>query len=423
MKVAYVVQQFPPEVGAGPARVVELAERWVRDGAEVTVITAMPSRMVPGQRAGAPAPAYRHRIFMKEKWDELNVLRSWCYSSPKGGTLRTVTNNSTFMLTALAHGLIKLPRVDVLIASSPPFFPHIAGRLLAGARSVPLVLELRDLWPDYLVGMGVIRRESRAGRALFALERSLLRAASAVVVVTESFARIVEAKGIHRDRIVVIPNGVDLDSYYPSDESPPAGRAPSKFTVGYLGNFGAGQDLSVVVRAAALLAAEDVHFVMVGDGPDRDRVERLARQAAVRNIVIRDSIPKEQTRACYHTFDVCLVPLAPIAELQSTIPSKIFEIMACGRPVLVSAGGEAARLIMESGTGMAVPPGDAETMAAAIRRLRDLSAADRRRLGLNGRAYVRRHYSRDLLASRYMGVLRRITKHHTVADAAAPAER
>jgi colanic acid biosynthesis glycosyl transferase WcaI len=423
MKVAYVVQQFPPEVGAGPARVVELAERWVRGGAEVTVITAMPSRMVPGQRAGAAAPAYRRRIFMNEQWDELNVLRSWCYSSPKGGTLRTVANNSTFMLTALAHGLVKLPRVDVLIASSPPFFPHIAGRLLAGARRVPLVLELRDLWPDYLVGMGLIRRESRAARGLFALERSLLRAASAVVVVTESFARIVESKGVHRDRVVIIPNGVDLDRYYPGDETPPAGLPRADFTVGYLGNFGAGQDLSVVVRAAALLAAEDVHFVMVGDGPDRDRVEQLVRDAAVTNITIRDSIPKEQTRACYHAFDVCLVPLAPIPELQSTIPSKIFEIMACERPAIVSAAGEAARIMTESGAGIAVPPGDAEAMAAAIRHLRGLSTAERRRLGRGGRAYVRRYYSRDLLASRYMDALRRVAGHHAAPGAAEPSER
>jgi glycosyltransferase involved in cell wall biosynthesis len=404
MHIAYIVQQFPPEIGAGPARAFELSQRWLAAGASVTAMTAMPSRMVVGTRAGTVAPEYRGRVFAREDHHGIDVLRSWCFNSPRGGILRTLANNSTFMVSALAHGVLRLGHPDVIIASSPPFLPHVTGRLLAAARRVPLVLELRDLWPDYLVGMGVLSRGSAAARGLFRLERALLLAADVVVVVTDAFARIVAEKGVPSDRIVVLPNGVDLNSYYALPQSSVPERR-GEFTVGYLGNFGAGQDLSIAVRAAALLQDEGIRFVLIGDGPDRARIERLVRDSGLSNIVVRDSIAKAETLGCYHAFDICLVPLAPIAEFQDTIPSKIFEIMACERPVLASAEGETRQLIERSGAGLAVPAGDDQAVAAGIRQLRALSRAQLRELGARGRAYVATHYSRDDLAHRYLKLL------------------
>jgi len=194
LRIAYLVQQFPPEVGAGPARVLELGTRWAAAGAEVTVITALPSRQLPGLRAGETHPAYRGRWFLAERQDGIRVLRSWVYSSPRGGFARTLANNLSFLGSAVLHGLARLGGADVLIASSPPFFPHLAGAILARMRRVPLVLELRDLWPDYLVDMGVLHRQAAATRALFALERRLLRRARSVAVVTESFRQRAIAK-------------------------------------------------------------------------------------------------------------------------------------------------------------------------------------------------------------------------------------
>lgn len=405
MKIAYLVQQYPPEVGAGPARVVELSEHWRAAGADVTVITAYPSRMVPGQRAGANDPAYRRRLFSRERAPQLDVLRSWCYSSPEGGFARTVANNTSFMATSALHALVRMRRPDVLIASSPPFFPHLSGRFVAAARRVPLVLEVRDLWPDYLAGLGVIRRGTRTARALFALERSLLHSAAAVVVVTETFRQRVIEKGVHPDAVTVVPNGVDLQRYERVEALLPAAAPDAPLTVGYLGNFGRGQDLTVVVRAAERLRGENVRFLLVGDGPDRPRVEAAIRESGVASITVRDSIPKHETLACYHAFDLCLVPLAPVPEFQDTIPSKIFEIMASERPVLASAAGETERLVENAGCGFVVPPGDGDALAAAIRRFRNCTPAERRHFGAQGRAWVAEHYSRDMLARRYYAAL------------------
>jgi hypothetical protein len=173
-------------VGAGPARVTEMALRWQEAGARVTVVTGMPNRRLPDRPDGVVHPDYRGRLFMEEDWQGLRVLRSWLFATPRRGFAWTLLNNLSFLATGTLHSLLRLRGVDVLIASSPPFFAHLAGDVYRRVARVPMVLEIRDLWPDYLVEMGALRNR-RAQRALFALERSLLSHARHAVVVTESF--------------------------------------------------------------------------------------------------------------------------------------------------------------------------------------------------------------------------------------------
>jgi colanic acid biosynthesis glycosyl transferase WcaI len=406
--VAYLVQQFPPEVGAGPARVSELAVRWIAAGANVTVVTGMPNRP-----EGRIHPGYRRRLFMEEDWNGVRVLRSWLYASPDHGFTRTIANHVTFMATAMVHAVARLRAADVLIASSPPFFPHVAGLAAAVARHVPLVLEIRDLWPDYLVDMGVLQAGAPASRALFALEAFLIRRARHTVVVTESFRRRVLGKGAPEDQVSVIPNGVDLERYFAAAEPPPIPgmeREVGRRTVGYLGNMGAGQELAAVVRAAALLEARDpsVRFVLAGDGPQRRRVEALTAELGVRNVVLHGPIPKDRTRAFYNACDVCLVPLADVPVFQETVPSKLFEVMACERPVLASVRGEAARIVEESGAGIVAAPGDPASIADGVARLLAADPGSLRDMGRRGRAYVADYYGRDRLAELYLEILGRV---------------
>jgi colanic acid biosynthesis glycosyl transferase WcaI len=418
LKVGYLVQQFPPEVGAGPARVAEMALRWRDAGAEVVVVTGMPNRP-----EGRIHPQYRGRLFVDEEWQGIRVLRSWLYASPKHGFARTVLNNTTFMATAALNALFRAQKPDVLIASSPPFFPHLAGAFAGGMRRVPLLLEIRDLWPDYLVGMGVLK-EGPATRALFALERGLLRRAAHTVVVTESFRERVVEKGVPRERIDVIPNGVDTRQYYPSRDEPPPlealRRAEGEFVVGYLGNFGAGQALPVIVEAAARVARRDpsIRFVMAGDGPERALIEARAAELGVASLSVHPPISKATTRAFYNACDLCLVPLAPFPILQETIPSKIFEVMACERPVLASLGGEGAVIVERSRAGVVTAPGDAAAIAEAVLRMRAMDPAERAAMGERGRVFVREHYNRDRLAARYLEILARLAGR----PAGAPGE-
>jgi colanic acid biosynthesis glycosyl transferase WcaI len=402
------VQQFPPEVGAGPARAGEMSEHWLRAGARVTAITGMPNRP-----AGRIHPDYRGRLFMREPWGGVDVLRSWLFASPRHGFARTLVNNLSFMATGAVSAAARAKGLDVLIASSPPFFVHVAGVAAARARRLPLVLEVRDLWPDYLAGMGVVK--GRAKDALFALERGLLRAAAHVVVVTESFRERVIEKGVAPERVTVIPNGVDPGRYYadPAAARLPGGPArPGEFVVGYLGNFGASQDLGQVLEAARIVAARDpsVRWVLVGDGTERAKVVEHADRLGLPSVSLHPSIAKEETRAFYAACDLCLVPLAGVGALQETIPSKLFEVMACERPVAASLAGEGARVLAESGGGVVARPGDPGSLAEAVLRLRAAPAAERAEMGRRGRAYVQAHYARERLAERYLELLLRLAR-------------
>lgn len=417
LRIGYLVQQFPPEVGAGPARVTEMAAHWLSEGARVTVFTGMPNRP-----QGRIHPDYRGRAYVREQHHGIEVVRSWLYATPAAGFIGTVANNVSFMLTGAISALAAKERWDVIIASSPPFFVHLAGEAVGRMRRIPLVLEVRDLWPDYLVGMGKVKNRL-AQRGLFGLERYLLRRADAVVVVTESFRDRVEQKGVDRERISVVPNGVDLRLYYPSTEAPPLEalrRSAAEYLVGYLGNFGAGQDLGTVLDAAARLERSNhpARFVIVGDGPERMKLEASIRSLGLKRTTLHPPIPKEQTRAFYNACDLCLVPLAGFSILQETIPSKIFEIMACERPVLASLGGEGARIIADSGGGEVVAPGDPGAIADGIARFAKRSAGDLAEMGKRGRAYVSEHYSRERLAARYLQLLSEVARGGAQARAA-----
>ena len=145
--IGYLVQQFPPEVGAGPARVLELGMRWLEDGAQLTALTAMPNR--PEGRIHSP---YRGRLFLDEPWQGIQVNRTWVYASPKHGFARTLLNNLSFMGTSLLRGVNALASCDVLIASSPPFFPHVSGALLSGfhrSEERRVGKECRSRWSPY----------------------------------------------------------------------------------------------------------------------------------------------------------------------------------------------------------------------------------------------------------------------------------
>ena len=410
LKIGYLVQDFPPETGAGPARVTEMARRWIQAGAEVTVITGLPNRRLPGQPDGVIHPDYRGRYFFEENLDGIRVLRSWLFATPRRGFAWTLVNNASFMMTGAAHALARAGRPDILIASSPPFFVHLAGEVFRRWRRVPLVLEIRDLWPDYLVQMGALRNRF-AQNGLFAAERFLLRHAAHSVVVTDSFRRRVIQKGVLPERVDVIPNGVDTAFYRPIDAEPPIAplvrRGERERIVGYLGTFGAGQALSAIVDAAASVQRSnpDVRFVLAGDGPDRARVVSRAEELRVTNIEFHSPIPKTSTPAFYAHCDVVLVPLAPIPIFQETIPSKIFEIMACERPILASLGGEAARIVEESGGGHVVPPGEPDSIANGILRLLSQDRDERAAMGRKGREYVSRNFSREVLADRYLDIL------------------
>jgi glycosyltransferase involved in cell wall biosynthesis len=257
---------------------------------------------------------------------------------------------------------------------------------------------------------------------LFGLERSLLHRADHIVTVTHALQARLREKGLPSEKITVIPNGVDPALYYKSAEAAPLPELrgqPGKFTVGYLGNFGAGQALEVVVRAAEILQREKapVRLIMVGDGTEGQTINRLGVSLGVKNLTIHPPLAKDLTRAFYNACDVCLVPLAPLRSLAGALPTKLFESLACERPVIASVEGESAVLIEGAKAGMVVPPGDAAALANAIQRMRSVSPDERAEMGRRGREAVVARFSRAAGADRFLELLRNVSQHHPAPSA------
>ncbi|HYV98207.1 MAG TPA: glycosyltransferase family 4 protein [Gemmatimonadaceae bacterium] len=410
LHIAVFVQDFPPEVGAGPARITEMAGAWISEGARVSVVTGIPSRRLAGQRDGTVPAQYRHRLFVREQLDKIDVYRSWLYASPRRMFMRTALNNATFAVTSAWHASRARLEPDIVIASGPPYLGLLTAARWATSRRIPLVVELRDLWPDYLADMKVL--PGPLERALFASERWLLARAAAVSVVTESFKRRVIGKGVPDEKIGVYPNGVDLGFY----RAAPPRSASDTLELGYLGTFGAGQGLTAVVGAAreALGAGTRLKLRLVGDGSNRPAVERDA--AGEPAIVIGNPIPRAETPAFYASCDAVLVPHAALPTLADTVPSKIFEIMACERPVIAALAGEGASIVRESGAGLVAKPGDAASIAAAIREFASLPAERRAEMGRAGRRFVETRYDRRSIALRFLDRLAEVASNGTATS-------
>jgi glycosyltransferase involved in cell wall biosynthesis len=403
MRILFLSQYFPPEPGAPAARVSELARAWVRSGHEVTVLTGMPNHPT-----GVVPVEYRGRALVSERFHGVDVVRTWIYAAANKGRVRRSLSYASYATSATIWGQLHTRRPDVVIATSPQLLCGVAGRFAAAMHGSPFIFEVRDLWPESIVAVGALPAGHPVVRGLTVVEEQLYRAARCIVVVTESFrGRLVE-RGQPERKIHVIKNGVDLARFMPSPRET-ALRSQlgwkHKFVVGYVGTHGMAHGLDAVLDVAKQLAAiDEVRFLFVGEGAERARLEARAREERIDNVRFLGVLPRDRMNEVYATLDLALVTLRKTELFTTVIPSKIFEIAAMARPILISVDGEARGIVEQSGGGVFVPPEDVESMSSAIRRFAAARALGER-MGQTGRAYVTREFDREALARKYLDVL------------------
>jgi glycosyltransferase involved in cell wall biosynthesis len=399
VRIAYVCHYFVPEPAAPAARVHEFARAWVQAGHSVSVVTAFPNHPT-----GRIPSVYRGRWWSTERLDGMRVLRCWLYAAPNRGFGRRGLDHVSFMVSSVLLGLPRLGPVDVVVASSPTLFSALSAWLMARLKRAPFVLEVRDLWPEAIVGLGLMK-PGPAVRVLEAMALFLYRQAARVVLVTESFADRLVEQGIPRHKLAVIPNGADTRLFSPARAGGATRDAlglDGRFVVAYVGSHGLSHGLGAVLDAAA--AQPEVTFLMVGDGADRERLVAERERRQLSNVVMRPSVDKGEVPGLYAASDVCLVPLRDVPIFESFVPSKLFEVLAAGRPVIGAVRGEARQILERSGAALLVDPERGDQLARAVERLRT-DAALRDELGRNGRAFARQYYDRDSLAARYLELL------------------
>jgi glycosyltransferase involved in cell wall biosynthesis len=402
MRILIVTHYFPPETGAPQARLSGLAAAWAADGDHVTVLTGMPNHPT-----GVIPPGYRGAIRRRERRDGYRVLRTWLYATPNEGIARKTIGHLSFMVSAVLLGWRPSGPADVVVVSSPTFFSIGAGWLLARLKRARLVVEIRDLWPAIFTELGVLTNRRLIG-LLERLELAAYAAANTVVVVSDGFRANLIARGVPAAKVHTIRNGVRPGEFDPGAAADPRLRArlgarPGDCLVLYAGTHGISQGLTSVADAAARLAGQPVRFAFVGEGADKRRLSDRVAELGLRNVTLLPGVPHDQVPALLAAADICLVPLRDVPLFSAFIPSKMFECLAAGRPVVGAMTGEAAQILREAGAQV-VPPEDSTALAGAIGALA-ADPARRAAMGRQGRCYVEKYFERDTLARQYRKLL------------------
>ncbi|NLN94204.1 MAG: glycosyltransferase family 4 protein [Candidatus Hydrogenedens sp.] len=402
MKILFLCQYFPPEPGAPAARTHEHTREWVRQGHDVTVICG-----IPNHPDGEVPRAYKRDFIYEEIHDDVQVLRVWFYVTPNRGKIRRSISFLSFMFASLFWGIFRGGRADVVVATSPQLLCGAAGYLLSRIKRCPFVFEVRDLWPDQIVDLGVIRNQ-RIITWLRKLESFLYEKAAAIVTVAEAVRQKLIERGLPPGKVHTITNAIALDIFAPRDRIGTMRHRygwSENFLVMYIGTHGMSQGLETVIAAAEKLQdVEGLRFVFVGAGAERENLMALAGEKGLENVEFIPAQPRAETPDFYAAADLCLVPLKKKEVFLTNIPSKMFEIMACARPILLGAEGQARELLEAANAGVAYAPEDADALVEAVRVFHN--DPDQGRLfGENGRRYVEQHCNRALKAQEMLDVL------------------
>jgi glycosyltransferase involved in cell wall biosynthesis len=415
VKILYVSQYFPPEMGAPAARAAELAFHWAEAGHDVSVLTGFPNHptgVVPEEWR----PRLR-RVMYNEKVGNVNVYRTWLWALPNRKSHERMRNYASFCISAALRGMT-IPRPDVIIATSPQLLVGLSGWWLAFARQIPFVFEVRDLWPESLIAVGAGREDSLLYHVLGGVARFLYQRADRVVVVSPAFKhQLTERWRVPSEKIAVVENGVETDLFSPQPVAADQALrrqlgADGRFLVSYIGTMGNAHGLETLLDAAAQFQHEDpgVRFLLVGEGAEKQRIKSRAQSRKLANVHFLEQQPRERIPGLISASDACLVLLKRTDVFKTVIPTKMLEFMSCARPVILGVEGQAQQIIQDSGAGITIQPESAEALSAAIRQL----AADRElasRLGQKGREYILQHFSRDRTAQKYIRVLEAIVKN------------
>jgi colanic acid biosynthesis glycosyl transferase WcaI len=407
MNILYVSQYFPPEIGAPAARVSELSRIWSERGHKVTVLTGFPNHPT-----GVVHSGYRgklRRLILREQIEGTRVERTWLIPLPNRKSWERILNYSSFCLSAAIRGLF-LGGHDVIIASSPQLLVGLAGLLIAKAKRLPFILEIRDLWPESLVAVGVSDSKSMLFRMLGAIAGLLYRHADHIVVVSPAFRRhLAERWDVSPQKVSVVLNGVDTELFHPSVDTTLVAKEcglRDKFVVSFIGTIGNAHGLNTIVESARQLkdVAPDVLFLVVGEGAEKEKLERLVLDAGLNNVRIVGQQPRARIPAFICASDLCLVLLKKSEVFKTVIPTKMLEFMACGRPVVLGVEGVAREILETAGAGIAVPPQDPDALVRVIQRLH-ANAGLRASLGQNGTRFIAASLTREWTADEYLNVL------------------
>ena len=413
MKITFFSHYYFPEGNAPATRVFNLCSNWAKRGHVVRVITGVPN--VP---RGKPYAGYKNKWHQQECLDAVVVTRVWTYMAPNRGVVRRTINYLSYMVSALWRFAFT-DKPDVVVATSPQFFCAWAGLLASRLKRIPFVLEIRDIWPESISAVSKDTFPSFgvnkvAVRVLEWMEKRMYSSAVQIVTVGEGYKEQLIARGVSPEKIIVIPNGVDIKAFSPTPESTEfrelAGANEGDCLIGYIGTVGMAHSIETLVDAAHLAQLGGLtrfRFVVVGDGARLKHVKAHSEQLGCKNIHFLGLRPKAEMRDWLASLDVCVVHLKNTPLFQSVLPSKMFEAMAMRKPIALGVKGHALSVLEKASAGIPFEPESPEGLLYAIGEIEEKSAQKTEAWVLL-QEYVLKHHDLIGLSEEYLDLLQSI---------------
>jgi len=399
MHILLIHQAFAALDEPGGTRHHELARSLVKRGHRVTIIASPISYLTGAKRSD------QHAFIVRTELEPgLNLLRCNTYHALHRSFVHRVISFLGFMVSSFIAGL-QVRQVDLVWGTSPPIFQGVTAWLLARLKRVPFLFEVRDLWPEFAIAVGVLKNRMLIRLSLW-LEGFLYRHADRVIINSPGFLEHVNRRGARR--VELVPNGADPSMFDPADHGETfrgLHHLMDKYVVMYAGAHGMSNDLGVLLSSARLLADDPrIQVVFLGDGKEKANLQAQATGLGLTNVSFIPSVPKEQITSALAAADACVAILKPLEAYKTTYPNKVFDYMCAGRPVILAIDGVIREVVEAAGCGIFTPPGDPLALAQAVRTLAG-DPARSREMGLNGRYYVETHFNRPLLAEKLARIM------------------
>ena len=396
MRLLILTQYFPPEVGAPQNRLFELAVRLSKLGVEITVLTAMPNypKMVIHEK-------YIGKSYTYEEMEGLKIHRSYIYVSKDRSILKRLLNYFSFVFSSLKVGLTKTGKYDFILCESPPLFLGISAFLLAKRKNAKLIFNVSDLWPESAEKLGLVTNKAFLKISTW-LEEFIYKKSAFVTGQTQGIVANIKNRFPNKT-VYWLPNGVDLSYYdpskYNSDWRSSHNFLSDDFIFLYGGIIGHAQGLEVILNAANILRYNSkIKFILLGDGPEKERLIKISTHLNLKNIYFYDPVSKLEMPNVVSACTATIVPLKRLDLFKGAIPSKIFESLAMKKPILLGVEGEAKELFIEEGKcGLFFTPESETELAAVILKMVDNPSLVEE-LGENARKYVDQKFNRNIIA-------------------------
>ncbi|GCF06929.1 glycosyltransferase family 4 protein [Dictyobacter arantiisoli] len=408
MHVLFIARYYYPEKAAAAVCVGETAQRLLHYGHQVTVLTTVPS-----YPTGHVPRRYRGHILQTEIIEGVRVIRTWSYASPNTGFFKRILSYLSFGCLTAMIGSAALGSPDIIIVESPPLFTVLAAHLLSWRKRCPYIFWVADLWPESAVQLGALHNPLLIKFATW-LEWQTYQRARLVWAVTEGMRDTLIQRGVPASKVFLLHNGVDTERFRPQSQSEARQLLgwDNAFIILYAGTHGLTHGLHTILDAAAETSKQaDIRYVLIGDGAEKAQLVAEAQRRQLHNIHFLDPLPHEQMPTILAAADVCLAHTRNLPLLSAMLPIKMYEAMACGRPLLLAVNGEARRIAeQEAQAAIYSEPENASALAQTVLYLQTHPDIVKQ-LGQHGHSYIQQHFNYDLLTATLHARLQRIIPH------------